>query len=143
MAITKTRSGTNPDGTPHWTYTTDTEDGHLLVTGPAAGIVRAADGTEYVVDEDVIEVASLEHAQEVAHQIGQQHMRRGTFGEDWVHQFHPDVAARFENHTPLGEALPPDAAEASMGAFATETPADPSPATVEQPVTNIPPVTGA
>ena len=55
MAVTKTRAGTNPDGTPHWSYVTDTDDPHLVVTGPAAGIVKAADGTEYTVDEDVIE----------------------------------------------------------------------------------------
>jgi len=107
MAVTKTRAGTNPDGTPHWSYVTDTDDPHLVVTGPAAGIVKAADGTEYTVDEDVIEVASLAHAQEVAHQIGQQHMRRGTFGDGWVHRYDPEVAARFASHEPMGEPHQP------------------------------------
>lgn len=105
MPITKRQIGTNEDGTPHWDYLLE-GDGHFLVTGPAAGLVRTADGTEYYVDDDVIEVASVEHAEEVSHQIGLQHMRRGTFDRDrtdgakWVHEHDPEVAERFTKEQP-------------------------------------------
>jgi hypothetical protein len=52
----------NEDGTLHYI-----SDGHVVVTGPdTTGVVTTADGTEYNVAPHVLEVASPEHAAEVA-----------------------------------------------------------------------------
>lgn len=74
MTITKTYLGLNEDGTPNFDYRSD---GHMVMTGPAYGPVTTSDGTEYDVSEQFIEVASLEHAGEVAHLIGLIHEERG------------------------------------------------------------------
>jgi len=79
VAITKTYLDQNPDGTPHFGYESD---GHVVITGKAYGPVTCPDGTVYDVSEQVIEVASPEHAGEVAHLIGVMHEERG----------HPDHA---------------------------------------------------
>lgn len=80
MAITKSYLGQNPDGSPHFHYESD---GHVVITGKAYGPVTCSDGTVYDVSEHVIEVASPEHAGEVAHLIGVMHEENG----------HPDHAA--------------------------------------------------
>jgi hypothetical protein len=85
VAITKTYIGQNGDGTPRFHYASD---GHVVVTGPAYGPVTTPDGTVYDVSDQVIEVASPEHAGEVAHLIGALHEERG-------HPDHPDPAAPF------------------------------------------------
>ena len=74
MAITKTYIGQNDDGSPHFNYASD---GQVVVTGPAYGPVTTADGTVYDVSEQYIEVASAQHAGEVAHLIGVMHEERG------------------------------------------------------------------
>jgi len=74
VTITKTYLGLNDDGTPHFHYESD---GHVVMTGPAYGPVTTSDGTVYDVSEQVIEVASPEHAGEVAHLIGLIHEERG------------------------------------------------------------------
>jgi hypothetical protein len=74
MAINKTYLGLNEDGTPHFHYESD---GHVVVTGPVYGKMTTSDGTEYDVSEQVIEVNSLEHAGELAHQIGVHHEEHG------------------------------------------------------------------
>lgn len=48
----------------------DAGKGHVVITGPISGTVQLDDGTTYDVTDTVIEVASPEHAAEVAHQIG-------------------------------------------------------------------------
>jgi len=75
MAITKTFLGLNEDGSPHFHYSCP--DGHVVFTGPAYGPVTTSDGTVYDVSEQVIEVASPEHAGEVAHLIGVIHEENG------------------------------------------------------------------
>jgi hypothetical protein len=79
MALSKTYLGQNEDGTPHFHYESDQP---VVVTGKAYGPVTTSDGTDYDVSEPVIEVASLEHAGEVAHLIGVKHELQG----------HPDHA---------------------------------------------------
>jgi hypothetical protein len=74
MAITKTFLRLNDDGSPHFHYASD---GHVVVTGPAYGPVTTSDGTPYDVSEQVIEVASPEHAGEANHLIGLIHEERG------------------------------------------------------------------
>ncbi len=76
MAITKTYLGVNPDGTPRFHYDVSPES-HAVLTGPAYGPVTTTDGTVYDVSEPVIEVASAEHAGEVAHLIGVLHEEQG------------------------------------------------------------------
>jgi hypothetical protein len=85
MAISKTYLGQNPDGTPHFHYACD---GHVVITGPAYGPVTTSDGVTYDVSEQVIEVASPEHAGEVAHLIGVYHEEHG-------HPDHKDPAVPF------------------------------------------------
>ncbi len=74
MTITKTRLGTNEDGTPHFHYVSD---GHLIMTGPITGSVTTPDGTSYDVSPAFIEVASLDHAGDVSHAIGMRHQEEG------------------------------------------------------------------
>jgi len=50
---------------------------HVVVTGPIQGTVTAADGTEYDVSADQIEVESPERALEVAELIGQRYEKEG------------------------------------------------------------------
>ena len=87
MTITKAYLGQNEDGTPHFRYESD---GHVVVTGPAYGPVTTSDGTPYDVSEPVIEVASPEHAGEVAHLIGVKHEQDGhpdhAPGDPFVHE---------------------------------------------------------
>lgn len=64
MALQKINVGTNEDGSPRWHYISD---GHVVLTGPEnSGVVALADGTEYDVSPEVIEVDSHEHAKELA-----------------------------------------------------------------------------
>lgn len=44
-------------------------DGHVVITGTIRGTVTTSDGTVYDVTPNVIEVASPEHAGEVAHAV--------------------------------------------------------------------------
>jgi 5-methylcytosine-specific restriction endonuclease McrA len=82
VAITKTYVGLNPDGTPHFHYQSD---GHVVVTGNKVfGMVTLPDGTEYDVSDHVIEVASPEHAEEVAAQIHSIHQGLGAVRPDGV-----------------------------------------------------------
>lgn len=74
MSLTVTKVGTNEDGTPLYHYQSD---GHVVFTGPVTGPVTTADGTTYEVSPAVIEVASPEHAVEVADLIAQRHMTDG------------------------------------------------------------------
>jgi len=74
VTMTKTRLGTNEDGTPLYHYASD---GHVVMTGPINGSVTVPDGTEYDVTEQFIEVASLEHAGHVSHAIGVRHEDEG------------------------------------------------------------------
>jgi hypothetical protein len=87
MAMTKTYLGQNPDGTPHHHYQSD---GPVVITGKAYGPVTTSDGVTYDVSEPVIEVASPEHAGEVAHLIGVVHEERGhpdhEPGEPFAHE---------------------------------------------------------
>ncbi len=76
MAITKTYVGLNENGSPHFSYVVE-GDTHAVVTGPVYGTVTLPDGTTYDVSDDVIEVASLEHAGHVAHAIGVRHQEEG------------------------------------------------------------------
>jgi hypothetical protein len=84
MTMTKTRLGTNEDGTPLYHYACD---GHVVMTGPITGAVTVPDGTEYDVSEPFIEVATAEHAGHVAHAIGVRHENEGT------HPAHQPTAA--------------------------------------------------
>lgn len=70
MAITVINAGTNPDGSTHWHY--HAPGAHLLFTGDSSGPVQLADGSTYDVTPAVIEVASPEHAAELADRIGEQ-----------------------------------------------------------------------
>lgn len=79
MAITRTYIGQNEDGSPSFHYAST---GHVVVTGPAYGPVTTSDGTVYDVSEQYIEVASPEHAGEVAHLIGVMHEERGHPGHE-------------------------------------------------------------
>ena len=79
MAITRKRIGTNPDGSDHFLYELNGAE-HVVATGPAIGLVQLADGTLYDVTDHYIEVATPEHATEVADKIHDQHIRRGTPG---------------------------------------------------------------
>jgi hypothetical protein len=72
--ITKTRLGTNEDGTPLFHYHSD---GHVVLTGPISGTVTTEDGTTYDIGPDLIEVASPQHALEVSDLIGQRHEADG------------------------------------------------------------------
>lgn len=53
----------NPDGSPHYTVVSD---GHVVMTGPATGVHTLQDGASYDVTSPFIEVASQEHALELA-----------------------------------------------------------------------------
>jgi hypothetical protein len=94
MAITKTYLGLNEDGTPRYNYASD---GHVVWTGKAYGPVTTSDGTTYDVSDDVIEVASPEHAGEVSHLIGIMHEERGhpdhAPGDPFVHACGDDCGA--------------------------------------------------
>lgn len=115
MTITKTRLGTNEDGTPLYHY--DCPDGHVVITGPITGTVETKDGTVYNVDEHVIEIPAgaggtvkrktesgdtIEvpaHADEVAWLIGERYAAEGhpshTDGTPFVHTTPaPKVAKR-------------------------------------------------
>lgn len=63
-------------------------DGHVVLT-PAhlTGHVEVGDGTRYNVTPNVIEVASPEHAAEVAHLIGQRVENEGHPGHDTDNPF--------------------------------------------------------
>lgn len=85
MALTVTKIGTNEDGSARYLHATD---GHALWTGPVKGPVTLADGTEYEVSADYIEVACDGHdengkptgrcdADEVAHLIAMKHVEDG------------------------------------------------------------------
>lgn len=52
-------------------------DGHVVLVGPIIGSVECADGTKYNVTPLVIEVASAEHAAEVAHLVGKRYAQEG------------------------------------------------------------------
>ena len=74
MALTKTRLGTNEDGSPQYHYASD---GHVVVTGPhISGTVTTADGTVYDISDLVTEVAE-EHALEVADLVGKRFETEG------------------------------------------------------------------
>ena len=64
MVMQKIHLGNFEDGTPHFHY--HCPDGHVVLTGPHTGDVSVSDGTVYNVTEAVIEVASPEHAAQVA-----------------------------------------------------------------------------
>lgn len=49
----------------------------VVLTGPVKGSVTTSDGTTYNVADDYIEVESQDHADEVAHLIGQRHATEG------------------------------------------------------------------
>ncbi len=92
MAVTKTRTGTNPDGSPFYDYAYSCDHGcpegeckgGLIVTGPISGTVVLSDGTPVSVTPDVIEHAPGQ-AGEILCLIEQMHERAGTFG-DFVHE---------------------------------------------------------
>lgn len=92
--LTKTYVGQNEDGTPHFAYVSD---GPVLLTGPVFGVFKTADGTEYDVSENVIEVQSEQHAGELAHQIGIHHEQNGHPHHDpsipFVHTCTPSCGA--------------------------------------------------
>jgi len=94
VAITKTYLDQNADGTPSFGYVSD---GHVVVTGPAYGPVTTSDGTVYDVSEQVIEVASPQHAGEVSHLIGVLHEERGhpdhQPGDPFVHECSDECGA--------------------------------------------------
>jgi hypothetical protein len=50
---------------------------HAVMTGPITGTVTLADGTEYDVSPELIQVASGEHQAEVAHLIAQRYITAG------------------------------------------------------------------
>jgi len=91
MSVVKTRTGTNPDGSPFFDYAYTCDLGHadgecdggLIVTGPIAGTVILADGSAVSVTPDVIEHAHGS-AGEILCQIEQMHEKAGTF-PDFVH----------------------------------------------------------
>lgn len=58
---------------------------HLLGTGPIQADLTTSDGTVYDVRPEVIEVASKDHADELAHLIGLHYQANG----------HPKVAGDF------------------------------------------------
>lgn len=66
MALQKIRLGTNDDGTPLYHYASD---GHVILTGPATGIVTLPDGSTVDVTDAVVEADSPEHAQAIADAI--------------------------------------------------------------------------
>lgn len=74
MALTRKHIGKHPTrGDAWWHYDHDASDGTVAVqTGLGSGNVTCADGTVYNVSEEVIEAASLAHAHEIAHLIGEQ-----------------------------------------------------------------------
>jgi hypothetical protein len=74
MTMTKTFLGLNEDGTPHYHYESDMP---VVITGKAYGVMTTSDGTEYDISDNVIEVASLEHAGELSHLIGVHHEENG------------------------------------------------------------------
>jgi hypothetical protein len=82
-SVQRTLTGTNPDGSPHYTYTIEPADldangeFHVVNTGRAMGLVQLADGATYDVTDAYIAVASPEHATEVHHHIGVQLERSG------------------------------------------------------------------
>ena len=83
MSMTVERTGTNPDGSPHNTYTYTCPDGHmdecsggLLVTGPISGTVGLKDGTVYSVTPEVIELAHGHHGP-VIHHVEKMHEKAG------------------------------------------------------------------
>jgi hypothetical protein len=79
MAITRTYTGQNPDGTPHFDIVAD---GPVILTGPVKGYITTADGTIYDVNEQFIEVAA-DHIDQVTDAIGMKHIEEG----------HPDFIA--------------------------------------------------
>lgn len=52
-------------------------DGHIMLTGPHTGSHTLADGTVYNVTPTHIEVASLEHAAELAARLDGTHTQEG------------------------------------------------------------------
>jgi hypothetical protein len=86
MAVIKTRTGTNPDGSPFFDYNYSCDHGcpegectgGLLVTGPISGTVVLSDGTPISVTPDVIEHAPGQVG-EILCQIEQLHEKAGTF----------------------------------------------------------------
>lgn len=73
MAITKEFIGWNADGTPNISYVSD---GHVVLTGPIKGSITTADGTEYDVSPEVVEVDPA-HADEVAQLVGEWYVANG------------------------------------------------------------------
>lgn len=66
MALTKTRLGTNEDGTPHYHYSGE----HVVLTGAASsGEVTLADGSKVDVTDAVVAAKDPEHAQAIAEAI--------------------------------------------------------------------------
>lgn len=82
MAIIKRYLGKHPEtGEDYYNFSSDSDSPHFVVTGKAAaGLVQLGDGTLYDVTDEVIEAASAQHAKEISHHIGLQHMKRGTPG---------------------------------------------------------------
>jgi hypothetical protein len=84
VTVTKTQTGTNEDGSPHWNYDYDgPPDGGLLVTGPISGTVVLKDGTAYNVTEPCIEFAPG-HDGPILHHVEKMHEAAGTF-PDFTH----------------------------------------------------------
>ena len=76
MALTRTRLGTNEDGSPHFHYASD-GDKPVVFTGPnISGSVTLPDGTVYDVTPDFVEVEPG-HEGHVAHAIGVRHQEEG------------------------------------------------------------------
>ncbi len=93
MPMTKTRIGTNPDGSPHFLYDFTCPDGHtedgscsagLLLTGPISGTVALKDGTAYSVTPEVIEFAH-DHEGGIQHHIEKMHEAAGYNNGDFKH----------------------------------------------------------
>lgn len=89
MALVKTNIGTTPDGRPLFHYHQTDPAVPVVVVGPLTGTVTTSDGTTYDVTPEVIEVASEEHAAEVAHEVALRYEAEGhprhTDGEPFVY----------------------------------------------------------
>jgi hypothetical protein len=73
----RTQIGVNPDGSPHWLYTFEEGDEHVVATGRGLGLVQLADGTVVDVTEPYVVVASKRQANEVAHHVALQVEKTG------------------------------------------------------------------
>lgn len=90
LEMRKIAIGTNADGSIHHHFLPDDPaTAHVVYTGPLTGSVKLADGSEYDVTDQWIQVESVDHAQHVSHAIGMRYETEGhpqhTDGTPFVH----------------------------------------------------------